>query len=207
MEIKKELTDILNTYVIRIFDETLEFRIFFAGNFDLYWTLYTESNLEKEVLFTISKENYYLYSLFEKLFFNIENAIIYDISLEDLSKYSDEELDEVKDYYNNVNMKLRNSLVHDLLYSDGVIKWVSDFCIRDNCNNEVIIKKEDNRFILKFIFNDIFNRSIRFRNSRSRYDPFNICFMNMFDRLQEYDVDYHQIHMEEYLYKKKVLNR
>ena len=31
--------------------------------------------------------------------------------------------------------------------------------------------------------------------------------MNMYGKLKEYDSDYHQVHIEEYLYNQKVLKR
>ena len=46
--------------------------------------------------------------------------------------------------------------------------------------------------------------AIRFRNSGSRYEPYNLAFMNMYNSLSEYDPNYHQIHIEEYLYNKKL---
>ena len=46
--------------------------------------------------------------------------------------------------------------------------------------------------------------SIRFRNSGSLYDPFNMIFMRMFNKLQNYDPEYHQIHFEEINYAKKL---
>lgn len=51
---------------------------------------------------------------------------------------------------------------------------------------------------------------IRFRNSGSRYEPFNMVFMRMFLQLQKVDdiSDYgHQIHIEEYLYKKSLVKK
>ncbi len=48
---------------------------------------------------------------------------------------------------------------------------------------------------------------IRFRNSGSRYSPFNTVFMKMYNDLKEIDDinDYgHQIHIEEYIYTKKL---
>ena len=42
---------------------------------------------------------------------------------------------------------------------------------------------------------------VRLRNSGSRYDPFNILFMNMYYKLCVYEPDYHQVHMEELLVK------
>ena len=55
-------------------------------------------------------------------------------------------------------------------------------------------------------FASLYYIPIRFRNSGSRYDPFNIIFMRMYERLKKIDDvnDYgHQIHMEEYLYEKE----
>ena len=53
--------------------------------------------------------------------------------------------------------------------------------------------------------------TIRFRNSGSRYDPFNIIFMRLYQGLCNLDYEYHQIHIEEYLQeskiKKKVLKK
>ena len=52
--------------------------------------------------------------------------------------------------------------------------------------------------------------SIRFRNSGSRYAPFNIIFMKMYLNLQKIDDvnDYgHQMHIEEHLNKIKKLNK
>ena len=45
---------------------------------------------------------------------------------------------------------------------------------------------------------------VRFRNSGSSYDPFNIPFMKFFNKLQEYDPEYHQIHIEEVILQKKL---
>lgn len=49
--------------------------------------------------------------------------------------------------------------------------------------------------------------TIRFRNSGSRYNPFNINFMQMYNSLKEYDPNNHQIHIEEYLYKQNKLKK
>ena len=48
---------------------------------------------------------------------------------------------------------------------------------------------------------------VRFRNSGSTYDPYNIIFMRMFQKLQEYIPEYHQIHLEELEYQKRLLRK
>ena len=51
--------------------------------------------------------------------------------------------------------------------------------------------------------------AIRFRNSGSRYSPFNITFMQMYQALKEYDYEneYHQVHIEEYMYKNSLVKK
>ena len=71
-----------------------------------------------------------------------------------------------------------------------------------------MIKKEEDTFIVKFEkskVEDIFlTYSVRLRNSGSRYDPFNLFFMRMYLNLVNYEPDFHQIHIEEYLWQKKL---
>ena len=55
-------------------------------------------------------------------------------------------------------------------------------------------------------FASLYYIPIRFRNSGSRYDPFNIIFMRMYEKLKKInDVNEygHQIHIEEYLYEQE----
>ena len=77
--------------------------------------------------------------------------------------------------------------------------------------------EEDTTFLEEFNLEDINNLdkedyafptfSVRFRNSGSRYEPYNFTFMNMYNGLCEYDSDYHQIHIEEYLYHQKAYQK
>ena len=97
------------------------------------------------------------------------------------------------------------------MFDGKTIEWHSDDdrYERSDC---VKINKVDDTFVLEFIRpsitedNFIYRTpgciSIRFRNSGSTYDPYNMIFMRMFNKLQEYDPDYHQIHIEELTYRK-----
>ena len=67
-----------------------------------------------------------------------------------------------------------------------------------------MIANNKDSFKLTFTFKEKWTRSIRFRNSGSSYQPFNILFMDVFNKLQEYDPNYHQMHIEEYAYQKKL---
>ena len=109
--------------------------------------------------------------------------------------------------------------------NNKTITWYSDETNRLVSNYVKIIKKEET-FELVFgtqEYIDGYEREdnflgtigVRFRNSGSSYDPFNISFMKMFQELEKIDDvldEGHQVHIEEYLYneglvKKLVLNK
>lgn len=171
--------------------DTGSFQILFAPNGDLYWRYLSEINVldDKPIQeLIITKENYYIYEVFYKLYESIKNnKVFYD-----------------KENYSIVK--------NNKLFKNNMIEWYSDELPID-ITSKLTIKKEDEVF--KVIFekskksqDGIFiTYSIRFRNSGSRYTPFNINFMQMYNELKEYDPNYHQIHMEEYLYKQKLLRK
>ena len=69
----------------------------------------------------------------------------------------------------------------------------------------VTIFKEEDKFILLFNLRDYQSKNIiKFSNSESRYKPYNICFMRHYRNLYNLEVNKNQIHIEEYLYLKKV---
>ena len=71
----------------------------------------------------------------------------------------------------------------------------------------VKISKIEDNIVLEFIrpktekntygYRDFESVSIRFRTSGSRYDEFYIPLMRMFNKLQDYNPNEHQIHIEE----------
>ena len=91
--------------------------------------------------------------------------------------------------------------------STGIISWHDDESIFEE-GNVVNIIPGDEEFVLEFVPGikcDPYDMiGIRFRNSGSTYTPFNSVFMRMFNQLQDYDPNNHQIHIEEYLYNQKV---
>lgn len=206
------------SYDFYLKEDDKELRISFGGNLDLYWSLtkkninlkqikpselYKECKKELKETFTITKENYYIYTLFENLYNDIKECKLYT---ED--SYFDETIS-----YKDRNKEYQNTEKYKYLFDGKIIKWHSDeedYLIADR----VSIEKIDDTYVLKFTrpeltedkfsFRIIGNISIRFRNSGSRYDPFNIIFMRMFNKLQEYNPEYHQIHLEELSYQKKL---
>ena len=167
------------------------FVILFAPNGDLYWQYKSEISVledkDKQEL-VITKENYFIYELFYKLYESIKNnKVFYDN----------------KNYFEEKQNKL---------FKNNAIEWYSDELPIDITSKLTITKEEE---VFKVIFekskktqDGIFiTYSIRFRNGGSRYAPFNINFMEMYNELKEYDLNYHQIHIEEYLYKQKLLKK
>lgn len=178
-----------DTFVIKT--DKGSFEILFAPNGDLYWRYLNEINIlddkEKQELI-ITKENYFIYELFYTLYEFIKNNKVF---------YDNETPFEVNE--NN-------------LFKNEMIEWYSDELPIDIAS-KLTIKKEDDTFKVIFekskkIYDGIFiTYTIRFRNSGSRYNPFNISFMNMYNELKKYDPDNNQIHIEEYLYKQKTLKK
>lgn len=179
--------------------------IAFSGNGDLYWcirssnrTVENDSKMDK---FIITRENYSLYCLFDDLYNDIKEINLF------------EDFDEDKDRY-----KLYNYANYHELFDEKhrTITWYSDETAREVANY-LKIQKEKEHFVINFYiqeyiegydrdFNSLYYIPVRFRNSGSRYYPFNIAFMKMYQRLKEIEDinEYgHQIHMEEYLYEKE----
>lgn len=85
------------------------------------------------------------------------------------------------------NERLKSSYAYNSLVQDSTIIWYSDN-IYDEKANKLSIEKIDDEIILTFIENPddpTFGFGIRICNSGSKYDPFNICFMNLFNQLQQ----------------------
>lgn len=167
-------------YILK--DNEKEVDIIYMDNGDLYFCSNGYGN-SQEAEFVITKENMTIYSLFNELFNEFKNTKIF----------------KSNDY-------------HDL-FKDNTITWISDESVSDDINSADALRiiKGNDYYKLKFTYYEDeypFIRSIRIRNSRSRYFPFNSIMMNFFIKLQDYNPDYHQIHIEEYLsYKKLILNK
>lgn len=177
--------------------------ISFGGNLDLYWSFHSDDvNIDNN--FIITKENYGVYRLFEQLFNDIENINIFNV--------------EDKDEFYDDNKKLIiNQSYYNELYDkkNKIITWYSDETAHE-VSNILKIKKQEETFKIEFYiqqymkgydkdFHSLKYIPIRFRNSGSYYDPFNVVFMRMYNNLKNVDDvnDYgHQIHIEEYLYNK-----
>lgn len=177
------------------------FGIMFGGNLDLYWYYWPKENIIDWPLFktfTITKENYFLYQKVDELYENIKEQKPYQ---------KIEPLLLVEQDLKNSNELKKRDYAYEKLFQDGIIKWYSDDAPLEEASRLEINRLEESYTITFYQGKEEYNFptfSVRFRNSGSRYKPYNFAFMNMYNNLGEYDPNYHQIHIEEYLYSKKL---
>lgn len=203
LEIRKSWDEHTKTYIINLLNDHQIINIYFGGNLDLYWSYYDNEpfnfdSINSEKSFEVTKENYFLYSLFDQLYADIKNCNIYPDNQDDFLIEFNEEHERIK----------RKSAEYDMLFNKGTIKWLSDESPEEDANSFTITKFDDS-FTVTFMqkYNMFTHYAVRISNSGSRYNPFNILFMMMFNELQKYDDTYHQIHIEEYLYQKRMSNK
>ena len=200
MEIKKRFNKFEKCFDIEFIEKDKYLKIFFGGNLDLYMVLENDKILPQNqnisLYFDITKEDYEIYSIFDSLYINIING----------RPFGEDSLSIDYDY------KERDSYKR-LVDNNLNITWISDDGPPEMEDKLEITKLDEDRYRLTFIRNDkpldigfknSMGISIRFRNSGSRYDPFNCLFMQMYHKLQDIDPEYHQIHFEELKYLKKL---
>ena len=196
MEIKKIPNNFEKSNIV-IKQGDKELIILFAGNLDLYMGLSNGQNIGNENIsmnFDITKEDYELYTIFDDLYKQIINGQPFGNS--------------------NSEIDYRNLFQYnDLVDEKGNITWVSDEGPGDAEDRMIMSKVDDDTYRLNFVRNDLepeyfFKNNqgicVRFRNSGSRYEPYNAAFMNLYRDLQNIDDNYHQIHIEELVYIKKM---
>ena len=208
-------------HIICLEEDNKSLIISYQGNLDLYWTLHNNNgNINKDNTFIITKENYALFQLFDKLYSNIANIELFDEEELPLYLKSKDDIDEYlkhheeeKRRYKEYNMSHYNDLFNP---KKKKITWYSDETSSKVSNYLEIIKEEEQYRVVfntqKHIegydrdFKSDYSIPIRFRNSGSRYDPFNCIFMKMYNKMDELDDVNdigHQIQIEEYVYQKK----
>ena len=195
--IKKEL-DELNCYKYLIQTDEGSFEINWGGDLDLYWEYVSDDNKNDSYKIDITKENYFLYSLFDEIYDSVITCNPYKYAPKE-NLYNPFE----KDIFNKDVVAIRSM---EYLLEDEGITWISDDGTKED-GARVTIKKCDDKYELTFKrgYSDGYKtHGIRFRNSGSRYTPFNTSFVTMYNKLKYYDEDNRQIHMEEYIYSEKI---
>lgn len=215
LEIKKEKIEWAHAgyYQFVITTDEGSFAICFAGNLDLYWRYLYQKRIMEEPeskSFTITKENYYVYSLFERLYYDVKKCNIFELDDIEISCCEDEEeIESKRQEFKRWNNNCRRQEKHNphRLFQNNAIEWHCDDYAYDDAS-VLKIKKRNETFIITIekskIADPFFTYSVRFRNSGSRHQPFNSSFMKLYKNLIAYNPEYHQVHMEEYSYCKKL---
>ena len=185
----------------------------YAPNLDLYFVV------ENANEFVITKEDYQIYELFLKLYETIISADVFnqssfDYYITEFLGHFDNKFISYEDYLKKTKKSLefkRKQNYYTSLVNNGKIVWKCDDYPHDIGPSFKIIKDTD---LIKISFNkvntekqDLFhpkNRTtVRIRTSGSAYNYFYTPFMMLFKELKELVLD-DQIHIEEYLYTKKL---
>ncbi|MBE6154523.1 MAG: hypothetical protein E7163_02985 [Firmicutes bacterium] len=206
--------------------------LIFGGNLDLYFHLINYEEPSFIPSFLISKDDYNIYVVFDKLYNDVLNAnIASEMNIEEsllqiMSEFTDTNYEEELQKRKNEKVLFK---AHNLAmaYKKGLIVGNTIIWRSDDYPHDIapyfVIKKLDDAYLIDFKLPDISlvkreldsyekslindykygEVSVRIRNDGSSYAPFNCCFMNAFNTLMEMDeVDINQIHIEEYLYSK-----
>lgn len=209
MEVKK-IQNEYGLYDIVLEKQSKILKIIFSGNSDLYWSLYDKNNIQEMCELSITKENYRIYTIFEELYNRIEKCEINGLSEQDFYQFGSIE------QFNNCkkSIELYNKSIYIIeqnnpnsLFKNGVVEWHCDETNYNDANILRIIKKDEDEILIQIEckLNKSYNRhSVRISNSGSRHKPFNNLFMDMYNKLQDYDIYDNQIHIEEYMYQKKL---
>jgi len=165
------------------------FSIWFADNLDLYWNCNLKKD-ENQKTFIITKENYYFYNLIDEIYQKIKHKNI-------------ENEEDSTDLQYKFQLETENE--KEKLFVDNKVSWYSDDNLPDEAA-QLQIELKDEEYLITFIKskNDVNGSNlIRISNSGSRYEPFNVLFMQMYNKLKRYNEENRQIYLEEYLYELK----
>lgn len=198
MEITKEKSEF--GYVITFKKGSEYFEMSFGGNGDLYWK-YDDVDSKDDITyaeFIIGYENAFVFNLFETLYYEIEHCQIFKVDEEEMIFVIDEDdLEMLKSRRQRLNETLKRSPEYMKLFQNKTITWYSDD--GDYEKDEVVkINKVSEGFKLTFLKLDKKEKcyynprnglhiGIRFRNSGSRYNPFNMIFMRLYNELCKHD--------------------
>ena len=196
LEIKK-IQNYINEKIFdfKITQDDKVLNISLGGNGDLSFSINRSDYEDIDHLdFDITKENEELYNLFDRLYKKIVNCDIYKIKKEN-AEYNNEEYREMMIFhYEQCNKELKESKKYLNLVQNGTISWKSDNQLYEEASI-LNIHKEGDKYRLEFILRN--NKKteyieVEISNSGSKYYPFTLPFMELYNLLQNIEVYSHQ---------------
>lgn len=164
-------------------------KLFYGANGDLYLDMFGDRNIGENgnyiASFSINKDEG-VYSYFDELISNIVYCNVYDLSDVELKLCSSfKQLEHEISNIRKANHDLMAKQCYEKLVQNNTIIWYSDNIYDEKANKLEIFKEEDG---IRLTFTDnpndsIFGFGVRICNSGSKYDPFNLCFMKLFNQL------------------------
>lgn len=202
--VKVEKIEYEKGYIFRIITDEGTFSISFCGNLDLYFNFECDKCILDEPnirTIRITKENYFLYSIFCELFQNIKNCNIY-CNYKNIGEDFEDSIFLDRDLNEEVRKSEKDNPKR--LFHDEIVDFHSDDYTYEE-TSRLIIKQLEDEIELTFIKGrtDVLSETfaVRICNSGSRHQPFNVLFMNLYNKLIEYQPEFHQISIEEILYE------
>lgn len=141
---------------------------------------------------------------------------VFDVDPLSLSEEDEQSLTEAyrRTKAKEANERIKKTTKYDLLTKDNSIIWYSDDASIETAD-VVRLSIVEEGILLEFTRPDLDPTkeqfcypgllNIRFSNSGSRYDELVNIFNRMYQKLQEYEPVYHQIHLEELDYQRRLL--
>lgn len=183
--------------VIYIRDENESIKFLYGDNGDLYIDFFgktwkDESN-NRCGTFTISDES--LLPLFSQLYDDIIQCSVFDVDSLSLSMCeTEDEKSALKSNVQKRNENLKSGEHYKALVQGESIVWHSDNRPIGKANS-VKIERKDGHIVLTFVSNpsDDFGFSVRICTSGSKYDPFEIPFLRLYNNLISLDKDKNKV--------------
>ena len=124
MEIQRKKNENNNNYNYYLINNNNKVEINYASDNDLF---FITSSKKEQIEFYITKDNMFIYNLFDLLFKSFEDASLFQISYKQLLKYCDIE-SQIKLYkkITEANQRIKDSYLYQKLFANNKIVWISD---------------------------------------------------------------------------------
>lgn len=182
-ELKKKYNDYCNE-CFEIITDGGTFKIYCDYDFNLYWSPYIEDKdmYKNTFQYTVSNDDKFVYDLFNELYDSVMSKKPF--------KYSKYDADDT--IYDDVE--------YDLIVDNG-IEWHSDSFNYDAASVLRIDKDEKDNYIVTFKRSKVVSDEIsafttcavQFSRGISQYDPYNMTFIEMYNRLKDCDLLYNKV--------------
>lgn len=198
-----------------IITETGSFAIYYGEDLNLYWKYYCRGNIQttppEKII--ITRENYFLFALFDELYNDIKNTNLFVLDSSDFlysSYITYAEFKREKERIRKQNQRVVDKYFFNLnkLFKNGAIEWHSDESTYED-GSILTIKPCEEGYEVSFekskkTEDSFVTYAVIINNSGSRYEYYNIPFMRMYQELIQGYLNNPQISIDEYMNQKRL---